>query len=137
MHHPFYSIPWVTQTSPDSVWKETTPFCQEVKIIGDHFGGRYSKHLVHRLFAKIYVYPLRIELRPTAKKTLRWSIICCVYVYLTFRKELGCVCACSVAQSCPTLPDPMDCSPSGSSVHGIFQARILEGATISFSRGSS
>ena len=31
-----------------------------------------------------------------------------------------------VAQSCPTLSDPMDCSPSGSSVHGIFQARVLE-----------
>ena len=31
-----------------------------------------------------------------------------------------------VAQSCPTLCDPMDCSPSGSSVHGIFQARVLE-----------
>ena len=31
-----------------------------------------------------------------------------------------------VAQSCPTLSDPMDCSPPGSSAHGIFQARILE-----------
>ena len=31
-----------------------------------------------------------------------------------------------VAQSCPTLCDPMDCSPPGSSVHGIFQARVLE-----------
>ena len=31
-----------------------------------------------------------------------------------------------VAQSCLILSDPMDCSPSGSSVHGIFQARVLE-----------
>ena len=31
-----------------------------------------------------------------------------------------------VTQSCPTLSDPMDCSPPGSSVHGIFQARVLE-----------
>ena len=31
-----------------------------------------------------------------------------------------------VAQSCPTLSDPMDCSPPGSSIHGIFQARTLE-----------
>ena len=31
-----------------------------------------------------------------------------------------------VAQSCPTLGDPMDCSPPGSSIHGIFQARALE-----------
>ena len=35
-----------------------------------------------------------------------------------------------VAQSCPTLSDPMDCGPPGSSIHGIFQARVLEwGAT--------
>ena len=42
-----------------------------------------------------------------------------------------------VAQSCPTLCDPMDCSPPGSSVHEIFQARILEWTAISFFRGSS
>ena len=35
-----------------------------------------------------------------------------------------------VAQSCPTLRDPMDCSPPGSSVHGIFQARVLEWGAI-------
>ena len=39
-----------------------------------------------------------------------------------------------VAQSCPILCDPMDCSLSASSVHGIFQARILEWVAISFSR---
>ena len=38
-----------------------------------------------------------------------------------------------VAQSCPTLIDPMDCSPPGSSVHGIFQARVLEWGAIAFS----
>ena len=37
-----------------------------------------------------------------------------------------CVGVCSVAQSRPTLCNPMDCNPPGSSVHGIFQARILE-----------
>ena len=42
-----------------------------------------------------------------------------------------------VAQSCPTLCDPMECSLSGSSVHGIFQARVLEWGAISFSGGSS
>ena len=35
-----------------------------------------------------------------------------------------------VAQSCPTLSDPMDCSPPGSSIHGIFQARVLEWGAI-------
>ena len=58
-----------------------------------------------------------------------------------------CVCVCvrarartlvhSVAQSCLTLGSPMDCSPPGSSVHGIFQARILEWFAISSSRGKS
>ena len=46
-------------------------------------------------------------------------------------------CCCLVAQSCPTLCHPMDCSPPGFSVHGILQARILEWVAISFSRGSS
>ena len=46
-------------------------------------------------------------------------------------------CACSGAQSCPTLCDPVGCSPPGSSVHGISQARILEWVAIFFSRGSS
>ena len=38
-----------------------------------------------------------------------------------------------VAELCPTLSDPMDCSPPGSSVHGIFQARVLEWGAIAFS----
>ena len=42
-----------------------------------------------------------------------------------------------VAQLCPTLCDPMNCSLPGSSVHGILQARILEWNAISFSKGSS
>ena len=50
---------------------------------------------------------------------------------LTIRKES------EVAQLCPSLCDPMDCHPPGSSVHEIFQARILEWVAISFSRGSS
>ena len=42
-----------------------------------------------------------------------------------------------VVHLCPTLGDPMECSPPGSSVHGIFHARILEWVAIYFSRGSS
>ena len=38
-----------------------------------------------------------------------------------------------VAQSCPTLSDPMDCSLPGSSIHGIFQARVLEWGAVAFS----
>ena len=42
-----------------------------------------------------------------------------------------------IAQSCPALCDPMDYSLPGSSIHGIFQSRVLEWSAISFSRGSS
>ena len=42
-----------------------------------------------------------------------------------------------IAQLCPTLCDPMDCSLPGSSLHGILQARVLEWVAISFSRASS
>ena len=42
-------------------------------------------------------------------------------------------CESEVAQSCPTLSDPMDCSLTGSSIHGIFQARVLEWRAIAFS----
>ena len=41
------------------------------------------------------------------------------------------------AQSCPTLSDPMDCSLPGSSVHGVFQARVLEWGAIAFSMAES
>ena len=46
-------------------------------------------------------------------------------------------CCRSAAQPCPTVCDPVGCSPPGSSVHGILQARRLEWVAISFSRGSS
>ena len=51
-------------------------------------------------------------------------------------RGLMCV-VCSVAQSCLNLGDPMDCSPPGSSVHGILQARTLEWVAMPSSRGSS
>ena len=54
-------------------------------------------------------------------------------------REIGiniCVCVHSVSQLYPTLYDSIDCGPSGSSVHGIFQARIVEWVFISSSRGS-
>ena len=54
---------------------------------------------------------------------------------LVLRGIIMVVSAC--AQSCLTLCNPMDCSPPGSSVHEIFQARILEWFAISYSRGSS
>ena len=60
-----------------------------------------------------------------------------VAVRLSLESWIEMRCAmCVLIQLCPTLCDPLDCSPPGSSVHGIFQARILEWVAISF-RGSS
>jgi len=56
-------------------------------------------------------------------------VLLCRHLHLKF--------LCLVVLSNATLCDPMDCSPPGSSVHGVLQARILESVTISFSRGSS
>ena len=50
--------------------------------------------------------------------------------------KLGNHAAAKSLQSCPTLCDPMDCSLPGSSVHGIFQARVLEWGAIAFSEGN-
>ena len=55
------------------------------------------------------------------------------HFFIPFQPQQVCVCA----QSCLALGDPMDCSLPGSSVHGIFQARILEWVVISSSRWSS
>ena len=52
----------------------------------------------------------------------------CIFVYVLHAKSL---------QSCMTLCNPMNCSPPGSSVHGILRARILEWVAISSSKGSS
>ena len=54
-----------------------------------------------------------------------------------FSTLLYCSMLSSVSQSCPTLCDPMECSFPGSSVHGIFQARIPEWVAISYSTRSS
>ena len=59
------------------------------------------------------------------------------WLFFMFNLDLLRKHVCSVAQSCPTPWDPMDCSPPGSSVHGIFQGKILEWVAISSSRGSS
>ena len=58
-----------------------------------------------------------------------WLWIC---LYVSFGE-----CSCSVAKSCPTLPDPMDCSLPGFSIYGILQARILGWVPIPFFRESS
>ena len=58
---------------------------------------------------------------------------CTIVINTTLEINYCYCCCCSVTKLCPILSDPMDCSPPGSSIHGIFQARILEWGAIAFS----
>ena len=62
---------------------------------------------------------------------------CMINRHFKYNIPLLCVVLCSAAQLLPTPCKPMDCSPWGFFVHGIFQARILEWVAISYARGSS
>ena len=99
-----------------------------------YFGGVPSSGLL------AHTGVLLVEL-PVFRDACLWShhSVCCCSCAIS---QLGGSSSSSVrvvlvAQSCLTLWDPMDCGPPGSSVHGIFQARILEWIAILFSRGSS
>ena len=90
-----------------------------------------------------------LSVAETLRQTLAWeSIICCTITFLPYlpvslsfqfplNPHENNILPCAQSQSCPTLCDPMDCSPLVSSVHRIFQAKILQWVVISFSRGSS
>ena len=57
-----------------------------------------------------------------------------VYICESWTIKKAATAAAKSLQLCPALSDPMDCSPPGSSVHGIFQARVLEWIAIAFSK---
>ena len=71
----------------------------------------------------------------TRKKGMAIFHVCLVKLLVVVILSFVCLCVC--AQSCLNLCNPMDCSLPGSSVHEIFQAKILEWVAISSSRGSS
>ena len=74
---------------------------------------------------------------PTQVSNLHWQVDSLPLSHLGSSSGCLCSCPCSVVQFCLTPWDPMDSSLPGSSVHRIFQARILEQVAISYSRGSS
>ena len=85
-----------------------------------------SQHILFHIYTKVISLPGSTVPGTLQARTLKW-----VAIFL-----LQCVKVKSeseVTQSCPTLSDPMDCSITGSSVHGIFQARVLEQGAIAFS----
>ena len=75
---------------------------------------------------------LKVDESPVLSKVIAVLILGAKIVIL-FQTDDDNAAAAKSLQSCPTLSDPKDCSPPGSSVHGIFQARALEWGTIAFS----
>ena len=108
-------------------------------------------HIAYALYTHVYVYLciaiIYMYTSPNYICTLNTYIgSMCIYIYIyvyiyTHTKNvfqiLYQLTLCSVTKLCPTLCNPMECSLLGSSVHGIFQARILKWAAIWYSRGSS
>ena len=94
--------------------------------------------LVSELTLTVTLQSLAQGPRTVHRTTLQtWAHLCYSSIWsLSPGKYIPvCVCACSVGQSCPTLCDPTDCSPPGSSVHEISQGRILEWVAMPSSRG--
>ena len=73
-----------------------------------------------------WVYQWGAQMFPTPPCPLLGSH-CFAHTFIKGSRFMVCCCGCLIPQLCPTLCDPMDCSLSGSSVHGIFQARIWSG----------
>ena len=82
------------------------------------FGTGYTRVLIHTRVKIHQLFCISVTCPSCRNVILQWS-------------------EALVAQSCPTPCDPMDCSPPGFSVHGVFQARILEWVAVYFSGGSS
>ena len=85
----------------------------------------------------ISVYIVRLFGEPQTIVITKIFFITFLWTHFHLRGEIAaiaCVQTCSVAKSCLTLCDPVDCSPAGSSICGISQARILEWCAISFFR---
>ena len=76
----------------------------------------------------------KTKLKLTKMSVIKW-VNKCVLVYSTKYNEILVSLECLTTKSCPTLCDPMDCNPPGSSLHGIFLARILEWVAMPSSRG--
>ena len=117
---------WLFSLPPDNCTTHVWPFksAQFSSFPWSHFN-----HCVYNCNSLLFSSPNLL----TAAILLSIYIYLCIYVHI----HNSFCCCCSVGMSCPTLCNPMDCSPLGSSVHGISQARILEWVAMPFSRGFS
>ena len=114
---------WLSQGVTEMSWRNSSALLTPSILVPEQTGSNFGVTASPRVEGETGALPPQ----PLRTRRILW----------TFQKCLSPVCCCLVAQSCPTLCDPMDCIPPGSSVHGISQVRILEWVATSFSRGSS
>ena len=101
------------------------------QIILQHKLKKLSSHLLMTDWAQqIFIFTHIIYLELFLVKKILYT---CTYICTTYKTKYMSVCVCELR---PTLSNPMDYSPPGSSIRGVLQARTLEWVTISFSRGS-
>ena len=100
-----------------------------------HTQGRGASNLLSDLLK-----PAKLSKRSSTDITYNCCLLCGFLVSMRLYKAVTSMCPrrhhVKLLQSCPSLCDPMECSPPGSSVHGILQGRILQWVAISFSRGT-
>ena len=97
---------------------------------GSGLGTHVHPWLIHvNVWQNQYSIVKKNKIKIKIKKSIYW-------MYLLYTVLCSSV-LCLVAQWCPTLCDPMDCSPPGSSLHGIFQERILKWVAVPYSRWAS
>ena len=128
------------------VWLSATPWMKPARLFCPwKFPGKNTGVSCHFLLKSIFptqgLNPHLLHWQVDSLPLSHWGspIYVCICVFVCVCVCLCvfvCVCVCSVAQSCPTLCDPMVYNPPSSSVHGIFQARKLEWVAISFSNFS-
>ena len=136
----------VTLTQGSPAWAALTPSCRQKlshsSVAGpEPLGFRRWTGTLLRLMLTLSSLPQKVPTLPTSCSALgapSYQVSWRVSGSPPATPGAPCLeCACVHTQSCPTLYNPMDCSPPGSSVHGISQARILEWVAISSPRGSS
>ena len=117
--------------APSSSTPDATFCCKENLYF---YGSSFASKVIGQKLCRSHLWD---ELHQTV-----WNTGYISKPHFTFHTDRGQFClilasCCLIAESCPALCDPVDCSPPGSSVHGILQARILEWAAVSVSRGCS
>ena len=100
-------------------------------------GGSFPACLRARQGAPLQGVPLRMLWTPSSALQCLVTPLTSALTFSPLQSTKVITASVLATQSYPTLCDPVDCSPPGSSVRGILQARILEWVAISFSRGSS